>query len=270
MINKDNILQVLPRILFIIFVLALALRASHISTEYELLEQQKKYETGRKMYLTGKFDPDLYEGFVQIAPEHTFGEEKMFLLRETYDAFILMHEAAKKDGVDLKIASAVRNFEDQKNIWNEQWALVPEIDEVKLEQNIPDGLRKFREILRFRSAPGTSRHHFGTDFDINRINPLFANSSHDKEIREAIYTWLVKNASRFDFCQTYTPKDAMRETGYGEERWHWSYTPLSKIFTEEYRSLVKPEDISGFQGDEYVKSEDLINKYVLSINPECL
>lgn len=268
--NKNNISKLIPRIVFIIFILALALRASHISTEYELLEQAMKIETEKKNYLTGRFDPSTREDFILVSLENTFGASPMYLLRETNEAFILMREAAKKDGVDLKIASATRNFEDQKNIWNEQWIDVPAPDEKEIAQNIPEGLRRFRKILKFRSAPGTSRHHFGTDLDINRVNPLFANSFRDKDAREQIYAWLVKNAAEFGFCQTYTPKGAERETGYSEERWHWSYVPLSRIFTQEYKNLIKPEDISGFLGDEYAESEDLINKYVLSINPECL
>lgn len=244
--------------------------SSNLSSGEKLLEQIRKEEAERKIYLTGKFDPSTKDGFVLVPKEIAFGGAPMYLLKETIDAFILMREAAKKDGVDLKIASATRNFEDQKNIWNEQWGQVPPPTEKEILENIPDDLRRFRKILEFRSAPGTSRHHWGTDLDINRINPLFSTSQYDREIRENIYAWLVENAANYGFCQTYTPKTAGgRETGYGEERWHWSYVPLAKIFTEEYRTLLKPEDISGFLGSEFIASEDLINKYVLSINPEC-
>jgi LAS superfamily LD-carboxypeptidase LdcB len=148
---------------------------------------------------------------------------------------------------------------------------MPVSDEQKLTENIPEELRRFRKILEFRSAPGTSRHHFGTDLDINRINPMFSEGKNDLAVRENIYKWLTKNARDFGFCQTYTPKGIRgRETGYNEERWHWSYIPLSRNFTAEYKRLIRPEDISGFLGDQYVASEDIINKYALSINPECL
>ena len=252
-------------------ILLLACRASHISTEHELLEQARKIEVEKKIYLMGMFDPSTRENFVLVSSENAFGANDMYLRKETYDAFILMCEAAKKDGVDLKIASATRNFYYQKGIWDEKWA---ELDIVEGQENIQldasDRLRRFQKILEFSSAPGTSRHHWGTDLDINRINPLYAGSSYDSAQREKIYSWLVKNASQFGFCQTYTPKDASRKTGYKEERWHWSYTPLSKIFTQEYKNLIKNEDIYGFLGDEYVSEYDLVNNYVLGINPECL
>jgi len=39
---------------------------------------------------------------------------------------------------------------------------------------------------------------------------------------------------------------------------------------EEYKNLIKDEDIKGFWGDEYVATFNLINDYVLSINPDCI
>jgi LAS superfamily LD-carboxypeptidase LdcB len=199
----------------------------------------------------------------------------MYLRREAYRAFIRMHNAAKVDGVNLQISSATRNFEDQKNIWNEQWENIStEIENntigSKSTSSTPTDLFKFKKILEFRSAPGTSRHHWGTDIDINRINTIFSNSRAEKNTREKIYNWLAKNAKFYGFCQTYSKLGDDRTTGYKEEPWHWSYVPLSKTLTQEYKSLIKPEDISGFFGDEYVADQDIINKYALSINPECL
>jgi LAS superfamily LD-carboxypeptidase LdcB len=274
--DKQNILKFLPRVIFLFLTIFLMAYSVNISVEYEDIEYKKeqeikKVEAEKRLYLTGKFDPSTKEGFILVPPENTFGGSPMYLLKEVSDAFILMREAAKKDGVDLRIASATRNFEDQKNIWNEQWEQMPVSDEQKLTENIPEELRRFRKILEFRSAPGTSRHHFGTDLDINRINPMFSEGKNDLAVRENIYKWLTKNARDFGFCQTYTPKGIRgRETGYNEERWHWSYIPLSRNFTAEYKRLIRPEDISGFLGDQYVASEDIINKYALSINPECL
>ena len=84
------------------------------------------------------------------------------------------------------------------------------------------------------------------------------------------YQWLVKNAGAFGFCQTYRAKEIDRRTGYNEEKWHWSYLPLAKIFTQEYKRLIKNEDINGFLGDQYALGQDLVNQYALDINPECL
>lgn len=268
---QSKISKFIPRAIFLIFILGLVFHASQISTEHELLEQIKAAEDAKRIYLTGLFDPALTEGFVLVAPENAFGVNNMYLRKETYDAFILMRQAAKIDGVDLKVASATRNFNYQKIIWNEKWAELDTKDEIlNVEDARSDRFRRFQKILEFSSAPGTSRHHWGTDIDINKINPSYAGNFRDANEREEIYVWLVKNASQFGFCQTYTPKDVNRKTGYNEERWHWSYTPLSKIFTKDYKNLIKNEDIRGFLGDEFVSEYDLVNNYVMAINPACL
>ena len=39
---------------------------------------------------------------------------------------------------------------------------------------------------------------------------------------------------------------------------------------EDYKNLITPLDFKGFDGDQYVSKQNLINDYVLGINPECL
>jgi hypothetical protein len=85
-----------------------------------------------------------------------------------------------------------------------------------------------------------------------------------------VYEWLTKNASAFGFCQPYNKKGNTRTVGYNEEKWHWSYVPLAKTFTQEYKNLIQETEINGFMGDENVSKLNLINDYVLGINPECL
>lgn len=218
-----------------------------------------KEQVEEKNHLTGRFDPTQREDFVLIPSQYTFGENKMYLIKETYEAFLKMHKVAKKDGVDLKIASATRNFDYQKDLWNKRW---------NEEQTTLNGLKRFKKILEYNAAPGTSRHHFGTDIDIHRTNLPYSNIDEDEKGKK--YEWLTKNAHLFGFCQTYTKKNTERKTGYNEERWHWSYIPLARVFTQKYKDLIKDEDIKGFLGDEYVPIFNLINNYVLSINPDCI
>jgi LAS superfamily LD-carboxypeptidase LdcB len=175
-----------------------------------------------------------------------------------------MSNEAEKAGIVIKIASGTRNFNYQKSIWENKWNGKTLVDDKNLSTEIPDGVERFKKILEYSAAPGTSRHHWGTDIDINGITPGYFYTKEGK----ASYDWLVKNAPRFGFCQSYNEKNS-RLNGYNEERWHWSYIPTARIFMEEYKKLVKEEDINGFLGDSYVKDLDLINNYVLSINPEC-
>ena len=71
-------------------------------------------------YLLGMFDPTTHPDFVAIKQEHTT-KSSAYLRKDTYEAFVRMHDAAKKDGIDLIIVSATRNFNSQKGIWESKW-----------------------------------------------------------------------------------------------------------------------------------------------------
>lgn len=204
-------------------------------------------------FLLGKFSPSVNKNL-------------LYLQDKTYSAFLEMREEALKNGIVLNIVSATRNFTDQKNIWNNKWEGITLVAGENLEKTVPDELERFKTILNYSSAPGTSRHHWGTDIDINSVNPSYF----DTQKGNTEYVWLVKNAGKFGFCQTYTVKDENRKTGYNEEKWHWSYLPLSQKFLEDYKNNITIEKIKGFDGDKYVPLLNLINDYVLSINPKCL
>ncbi len=236
--------------------------------EHQILEKElvKQKEKEQKIYLMGQFEPAERDDFLAVPAEYNVGEYKMYLKEETLEAFLKMREAAEKDKVDLKIASATRNFIYQKNIWNNKWNGIILVDGKNLSKSTPSGLERFQKILEYSAVPGTSRHHWGTDVDINDANPEYF----DEEKGKKEYVWLVQNASKFNFCQPYNLKSSERSTGYNEEKWHWSYLPLAKTFTQEYKNLIKEKDIVGFSGDKYVLQLDLINNYVLGINPDCI
>ena len=257
-----------------IFALVFLMLTPYFTSSFSDLRQKKIIEENyqrllkekQKNYLMGKFDPAQREDFSPVPEELNIGGYKMYLRKETLRAFLKMQNAAKKDEIDLKIASATRNFDYQKNLWNNKWSGATVVDGKDLSKDIFDEQERFEKILEYSAAPGTSRHHWGTDIDINNANFLYFNSEKGKKE----YEWLVKNAPLFGFCQTYNLKDSARGTGYNEEKWHWSYLPLSRTFIQEYKNLIRDEDIKGFLGDKYVPALNLINNYVLAINPDCL
>lgn len=228
-----------------------------IAQQKILAEQQAEKDAAEKIYLLGEFDPSQRADFAVVPNEYGISGYTMYLRKETLNAFLQMAAAAQKDGVDLKIASATRNFDYQEDLWDNKWNALP----AKM-----DGLTKFQTILEYSAVPGTSRHHWGTEIDFNNANPQYFNTKEG----EAVYDWMEKNAASYGFCQTYTAKGPNRPTGYNEEKWHWSYLPLSRGFTQDYKRLINEQDIKGFEGDEYVAGQNLINNYVLGINPECL
>ena len=189
----------------------------------------------------------------------------MYLRKETIAAFVKMYDAAKKEGVNLKIISATRNFSEQKSIWEAKWNGSRLVNGKNLSQTIKDPVERAKIILRYSSMPGTSRHHWGTDMDLNSLENSYFNSAEGKKI----YEWLKKNAAAFGFCQPYSMKNETRLNGYEEEKWHWSYIPLSSVILKEYLQKIKPENITGFAGAETAGKLNIIEHYVKGVNPEC-
>ncbi|NJN41998.1 MAG: M15 family metallopeptidase [Flammeovirgaceae bacterium] len=148
-------------------------------------------------YLLGKFNPADDSRFVRLTSEHASGGALgAYLRRETLSSFEMLQKAADRDGIQLKIISATRNFDRQKEIWENKWNGKTPVEGKDISGMA--GAEKAKLILRYSSMPGTSRHHWGTDFDLNDLNPAYWKSGEGLKI----YSWLLANASRFGFCQT--------------------------------------------------------------------
>lgn len=207
-----------------------------------------------KDLLLGKIHYEQNPDFVKVQPPHT--DRSLYLLREVNEAFTRMYKAALQDDVKLHILTAARPFYAQKTKWEEKWEL-PEYQTFK-------GAARARHLLRYWSMPGTSRHHWGTEIDLNSMKLTY----YQTPIGKKTYDWLQKNASRFGFYQPYTKQDESRPYGYCEEKWHWSYKPLAQIFLQKYLELVSVEDIQGFKGAYTAQELNIIEKWVKGINPE--
>ena len=217
-------------------------------------------------YLMGKFNPETDNNFIKIEKKYA-SRSGMFLHKKAYKAFKEMHAAAKADGINLTIRSATRNFKSQKGIWEAKWTGARKVEDGQdISKTIPDPKQRALKILEYSSMPSTSRHHWGTDIDINAFtNKYFAQGKGKKE-----YDWLAANAASFGFCQPYTAKGEERPDGYNEEKWHWSYLPLSKPLIDQAKLRLKNEMVKGFKGAETATEIDVVKKYVLGINQECL
>ncbi|MBS1682996.1 MAG: M15 family metallopeptidase [Bacteroidetes bacterium] len=214
-----------------------------------------------KSYLLGRFDPSKDTRFAQLTLTRARGNAvNSYLRKETFDAFEKMAEAAEKDSLNLFIVSATRNFNYQKKIWENKWNGKVKVNGKDLS-SVQDRNERARIILLYSSMPGTSRHHWGTDIDINSTDEAYFNSTEGKKI----YRWLTLHANEFGFCQPYTAKQNGR-TGYEEEKWHWSYTPLSKFFLEEYKKQITYSDITGFSGSKTAEALNVISYYVAGVD----
>ncbi|HZJ73330.1 MAG TPA: M15 family metallopeptidase [Perlabentimonas sp.] len=201
--------------------------------------------------LLGKVQYRNDTSFVLVSPKHS--SKQIYLEKSTYKAFRLMYGAAKADGVHLLIISGARNFDYQKRIWERKWNARP---------NSCSKIEKAKGTLMFSAMPSTSRHHWGTDFDLNSLE----NSYFDSGRGLAEYKWLCQNAHRFGFCQVYTNKQQTGRTGYEMEKWHWSYMPLASQYLRLYAQLISNNDISGFPGCELAHELNVINDYVFGVS----
>lgn len=216
-------------------------------------------------YLLGLFDPATHPGFTPVDTTHA-DRPGLYLRNDVYAAFRKMHAAANNDGITLVIRSATRNFAYQKSIWERKWS-----GETKIENGrdasvaYPDPVDRARAILRFSAMPGSSRHHWGTEIDLN----AFENSWFEKGEGLRLYTWLRNHAGEFGFCQPYTEKGGNRHTGYEEEKWHWTYLPVGRLLTNLAADSLRNDMLTGFAGSETADTLDVVGNYVLGIDPVC-
>ena len=207
------------------------------STEYDV----------SKEILLGKFTPSDDSNFVLI-PENMASNKTMYCHREVFAAYLAMRDSALKDGIMLTIVSATRTFDRQRQIWERKWQNTQGNDSTKI-----------RSIMRYSSMPGTSRHHWGTELDFVSVETDYWEEGEGLRI----YNWLCANAHKFGFYQPYTADPS--RTGYAEERWHWSYRPISEKYLEAYTQQITAEDITGFSGSYLVDSLGIIQSHVLGV-----
>ena len=204
--------------------------------------------------LLGHFDPAQHASFSRI-PDAWTDKERIYLRKETLEAYGRMREAALADGVHLLIRSATRNFIYQRSIWERKW---------KRPQYMGwQAVDKARDILTYSAMPGASRHHWGTDIDLNSFENEWFETGEGAEI----YGWLSAHAGEFGFHQVYDDKSTGRK-GYELERWHWSYMPIAGPMLAVYNEMVVQRDLleAEFSGSETAESLRVLSDFVNGID----
>jgi len=223
-------------------------------------------DIGAADYLTGRFDPRSSNLFVKLSDMNMPVDGKEHYLRkEAAESLSRLIKDFKKDNPasPIWVTSSTRSFYDQKAIWEAKWNGERLVDGKKLNEYEKDPMKRALIILKFSSMPGSSRHHWGTDLDFN----LLTNSYYETGAGKTFYSWMSANASRFGFHQPYTKN---RDKGYCEEKWHWSYTPLSKIFLKDWNKLWDSIDLKGKDFFAGAKTAwKLAYEYANSVNEEC-
>jgi len=125
------------------------------------------------------------------------------------EAWKLMKQCAEAHGIMLKLISAFRSIERQKEI---------------IENKKRKGLKE-EEIFRINTPPGFSEHHSGRALDLGTdscpdLDEEFGNSE--------AFKWLDGNGSRFGFRLSYPRNNVF---GISYEPWHWLYEKPIQRFT---------------------------------------
>lgn len=141
-----------------------------------------------------------------------------------------MVEAAKEDGIELKVLSAYRTIQYQQDLFDRN-----------IEQRKSWGYtaeEAYADVAKNIALPGTSEHNAGLAADIVRTT--------DWDVLESFedteeFEWLSQHAQEYGFIMRY-PKGKEDITGYIYEPWHYRfvgtyYAPLIKesgLCLEEY------------------------------------
>jgi LAS superfamily LD-carboxypeptidase LdcB len=175
------------------------------------------------------------------------------------EAFLAMREQAARDGIELAIFSAFRDFDAQLAIWNRKYRgerpLFRPDGSVRDHASLSE-TELIDAILEWSALPGASRHHWGTDLDVYdaaalpegyRVQLLPAEYAADG-VFARLSAWLEANMQRFGF---FRPYDAYRG-GVHPEPWHLSYAPvsgaaLSLLTLELIEQTVRDTGILGSQ-----------------------
>ena len=173
-------------------------------------------------------------------------------------AFQKMQKAALKDGIELKIISAYRSYDQQKSIWNRKF-----LTNKKAGLDPEDNIKK---IIRYSTLPGTSRHHWGTDVDlIDGSKPqegdvLISEKFHQNGPYVILRKWMDQHADNFGFIRPYTNNSERK--GFYYEPWHYSYAPIAIPMLKAYLTLDLKKNLTktNLQGSASL-SKQFLKKY---------
>ena len=147
---------------------------------------------------------------------------------------------AKNSGLNLSVASGYRDYGRQLAIFNAKMrgerpvygdtgALISKQSRTSDEW--------LHAILRYSALPGTSRHHWGTDFDIwdpSAVSAGYALQLHASEYTDEgpfapVSDWLTSLISKDDAEGFYRPYTG-EAGGVAPEPWHLSHRPSARGF----------------------------------------
>jgi hypothetical protein len=174
---------------------------------------------------------------VEVEEPCRMGSATQYLHPQALEAFRELRSDAQGAGFDLRVVSGFRSFERQMRIWNDK-ALgkraVLDARESPLDVAAMGARELLYAILRWTALPGTSRHHWGSDLDVEDAAACVEESVLELRVdlcrgsgRSApLHRWLDQRIAADDSYGFFRPY-----TGVGcavaEEPWHLSFAPVA-------------------------------------------
>jgi LAS superfamily LD-carboxypeptidase LdcB len=196
---------------------------------------------------------------------------------EAVTSLLAMRDAAARDGIDLQIRSAFRDFDTQLLIWNRKWRGERPLlsrDGVPLDAAALTPGERLDAILTWSAIPGGSRHHWGTEFDL--VDVAAVPPGYQVQLVPAEYAsdgvfarltvWLEANARRFGFFRPYRTDRG----GVSPEPWHFSYAPVSMRAMEllslaMLRRVLEQSEIEG-KSQVLARLPEIYTRFLLAID----
>lgn len=212
-----------------------------------------------------------------LSEQHLLTRDDGFKLhQQVHSPFSTLCQAARADGIEIKLVSAYRSFSRQAAIWQAKLTgKRPVFNQHGAAVDISTlcGKAKLDAVLLYSALPGASRHHWGTDIDIYDAAAVPAGYQPQLDPAEyapdgpfyPLHQWLIHHSAAFGFFLPY----AHYQGGVAAEPWHLSYRPLASQFLAHYSSAMLRQCLlqHPITEQELVLAhlEQLVTQYVCSI-----
>ncbi|HEX6636264.1 MAG TPA: M15 family metallopeptidase [Steroidobacteraceae bacterium] len=191
--------------------------------------------------------------------------------------FLTLRAAAAADGIDLVAVSSFRDFDRQLAIWNGKFRGERPMQDRQgrpLDVSALTPAERVEAILWWSALPGTSRHHWGTDFDV--IDAAAMPAGYRLQVIPAEYhaggpferltTWLDRHMHAFGFYRPY----ATDRGGVSPEPWHVSHAPVAGQAAEQFnlqdlRAAIEAAPIEG-KPEVLAALEQNYSRYVVNVD----
>lgn len=157
---------------------------------------------------TQMVDRDYAPSDLVVLPERVVTNGIICLRSEAADAYIRMTDAARTQGLVIRVTSGFRNFEIQEYLFN-----------------FYTKLRGIAYASRVSALPGHSEHQLGTTVDLTGASLRYISTSHSFA-QSSEGKWLAAHAGEYGFVLSY-PRGKESITGYTYEPWHYRYVGIA-------------------------------------------